>query len=116
MVFSNWNETRVTVLFKWWHTDNVPEYILTLFAVIAMGMMYQGIRTAHVREVLKLKTQRRARNDTDLVDIDIDLTQPLTQEKLEKRKSTYFIAALGTASYGLGLLLMFIVSVFLFPT
>ncbi len=115
MTFSKWNEIRVTVLFKWWHTDNVGEYILTLFAIIAMSIVYQSIRTAHVREVLKC--HRRTCHDSDsAVDISVDLTQPLTQKEVEKGKSSMYVAAFGTVSYGFGLLLMFVVSVSFPPT
>ncbi len=112
MAFSNFTETRVTVLFNWWKTNNVGEYLLTLMAIIAVSIVYQGIRMLHIREVLK-SSQRVSHNLDSTEDVDIHhLSEPLVPKKREKGGSTTYSAALGTASYTLGLLLMLVVSIF----
>ncbi len=110
MAFSSLGEIRVTILFKWWRTNNIAEYIVTLLAIIAMGIVFQGIRSAHVKMALKRERSVRHLADSS-VNIDSYMVQPLTNRELETEKSSECILALlGAASYGFGLLLMLIVS------
>ncbi len=113
MSFSRWNETRVTVLFDWWHTTNLGEYILSMLAIIVISIVYQGLRNGYIRRLVK---SNKMRNDLDsTMDVNIDLAQPLVDKQQEKRGVSFDAVLLGTISYGLGLLLMLVVSVF-FPT
>ncbi len=112
MTFSPWNEIRVTILFEWWRTKNVQEYILTMMAIVVASIAYQAIRTLHVLDILRISQAEGHDLDSDK-DLDIDLLKPLVQNGQEKKKiRTPYNAALGTVTYALGLLLMLVVSIF----